>query len=43
MNYKIILTGGYANFLRIKLKRQRLWIKILQLKVYQEFIENYYE
>ena len=43
MNYKIILTGGYANFFKNKIKKTTIVIKTLQLKVYQEFIENYYE
>ena len=38
MKYKIILTGGYAFFLKI-IKRKLLLIKILQLKVFQKFIK----
>ena len=43
MNYKIILTGGYANLFKKIIKRDLLLIKILQLKVLQKFIENFYE
>ena len=43
MNYKIILTGGYANLFKKLLKKKVLLIKILQLKEFLKFIENYYE
>ena len=43
MNYKIILTGGYANLFKKIIKKKLLLIKILQLKEFQEFIGNYYE
>ena len=43
MNYKIILTGGYANLFKKIIKKKQLLIKILQLKEFQKFIENFYE
>ena len=43
MNYKIILTGGYANLFKKIIKKKLLLIKILQSKEFQKFIENFYE
>ena len=41
MNYKIILTGGYANLFKKIIKKKLLLIKILRSKVFQKFIENF--
>ena len=43
MNYKIILRADMQIYLKKLLKRDLLLIKILQLKVLQKFIENFYE
>ena len=43
MNYKIILTGGYANLFKKIIKKKVLLIKILRSKEHLEFTENFYE
>ena len=43
MNYKIILTGGYAKLFKKIIKGKLLLTKILQLKEFQKFIRNFYE
>ena len=41
MNYKIILTGGYAKLFKKIIKRKLLLIKILRSKEFLKFIENF--
>ena len=43
MNYKIILTGGYANLFKNINKKKLLLIKILLSRVFLKYTENYYE
>ena len=42
INYKIILTGGYANFFKKILSTKQLLIKMLQSKVLQKLLKNYW-
>ena len=43
MNYKIILTGGYANLFKKIIKKKLLSIKILRSREFLKFTGNFYE